>query len=627
MKLVQIRPGEYVRAATNPEWNPDYRPEEFLHKVRITQPFCIGVHEVTQDEYEAVLGINPSAFQARRAQAERVKNLDTHRFPVENVTWEEAVRFCERLSRLPAERAAQRRYRLPTEAEWEYACRAGTTTEFPWGDAISSLQANFNGTKTSQHTLPGPDLQRPAPVGSYQPNAWGLWDMNGNVWEWCSDHYALDFFKLGASSDPQGPAEPDAKGRRVLRGGSFRSQGGAWSCRSAHRYAYETRSQSDDVGFRVVMTLDTAPPSPAAPEIAFEGLWREHRSDGFTALRRVQGDQVVEERSGKAIYSWKRTNDQLRLTNLDSQDPDQVLFGDAAKPTVLRSADQTGMASRWTKVGVIDVPPPMDLALLAGETREVEITVQRRNHTGPIELRVEGLPPKVKILPVTLNGSAATGRLEFVAAPSAPACLRELRLVAKSADHEVEAAFHLTINRPRNSAPFQLTMNGLDGKEVLDATAPPSAWRKAGVFAELSGEGNVQFPLVNADSFAFETECIIRNKGQIKYVFQRPDGQIEIALEDNPPKKERMQCLLYRVIRGQYGWEGGRLHEVGERQYLTLLVAKDQQVLYRDGERVSWASAPAAPLQLRIFGKAGTDATIFRCSCRPLTVKEAAKLP
>jgi formylglycine-generating enzyme required for sulfatase activity len=133
------------------------------------------------------------------------------------------------------EEAAGRSYRLPTEAEWEYACRAGTTTPFAFGDSPSSTQANFDGSKT-------------APVGSYEPNAWGLHDMHGNVWEWCADWYGKHYYSRSPRQDPQGPQE-EGEGR-VIRGGGWEENGS--ECRSAVRDKAEPVFRACHIGFRVV---------------------------------------------------------------------------------------------------------------------------------------------------------------------------------------------------------------------------------------------------------------------------------------------------------------------------------------------------------------------------------------
>ena len=193
------------------------------HQVTLTQSFRIGVHEVTQEQYERVMSSNPSYFKGPQN-------------PVEQVSWNDAVKFCEKLSALPEEKAAGRVYRLPTEAEWEYACRAGTTTKYSFGDIEGALgdyawyRAN-SGRKTHR-------------VGEKRGNPWGLYDMHGNVWEWCQDRYGG--YPKGAVTDPTGP---NSGSIRVLRGGCWISP--AEFCRSAFRDRGSPSVRTRDLGFRV----------------------------------------------------------------------------------------------------------------------------------------------------------------------------------------------------------------------------------------------------------------------------------------------------------------------------------------------------------------------------------------
>jgi formylglycine-generating enzyme required for sulfatase activity len=210
------------------------------HDVAITRPFFMGVYEVTQREYEAVMGYNPARFSA--------VNGGGPDHPVEQVSWEDADAFCRRLSDKQAEKLAGRVYRLPTEAEWEYACRAGTSTPFHFGSTLSSAQANFDGNFPYGGTRVGTYAERTAKVGSYAPNAFGLYDMHGNVWEWCSDRYDANYYRTSSKNDPAGP--PDG-GRRVHRGGSWYSKGR--KCRSAYREHGQPDDRYDNIGFRVVM--------------------------------------------------------------------------------------------------------------------------------------------------------------------------------------------------------------------------------------------------------------------------------------------------------------------------------------------------------------------------------------
>jgi formylglycine-generating enzyme required for sulfatase activity/serine/threonine protein kinase len=208
------------------------------------RPFYLGAYEVTQAEYQEVMGANPSHFSAGGAGKDKVAGMDTARLPVENVSWDDAVEFCRRLSARAEEQAAGRTYRLPTEAEWEYACRAGTTTPFCYGDKLSSDLANCNGRRPYGGAPEGPMLDHTVAVGSYPPNAWGVYDMHGNVWEWCQDRLQPYAQKFGPDPPP-----PDAGLGRVTRGGSWFF--GAADCRSARRNFREHDSRSPYHGFRV----------------------------------------------------------------------------------------------------------------------------------------------------------------------------------------------------------------------------------------------------------------------------------------------------------------------------------------------------------------------------------------
>jgi formylglycine-generating enzyme required for sulfatase activity len=160
--------------------------------------------------------------------------VDTSDFPVEFVSWQDAVDFCAKLSALPAEKKAGRVYRLPSEAEWEYACRAGTKTPWNHGNELDSKAANVH-----------PGLGRAQKVGTYRPNKWGLYDVHGNVCEWCSDWHDDGYYKNGPKKDPAGPAKGSD---RVMRGGCLIY--GAADCRSARRDHGRPNAQVGTVGFR-----------------------------------------------------------------------------------------------------------------------------------------------------------------------------------------------------------------------------------------------------------------------------------------------------------------------------------------------------------------------------------------
>jgi formylglycine-generating enzyme required for sulfatase activity len=199
------------------------------HKVTLTKPFELGQHEVTQEQYEAVMGTTPSHFKGSQN-------------PVEKVSWNDAVEFCRKLSAMPAEKKAGYVYRLPTEAEWEYACRAGTTTEYSFGDSASELGAyawyDENSGKNSGKTT--------HPVGGKKPNPWELYGMHGNVCEWCQDWW-YGKYPSGSTTDPTGAASGSY---RVNRGGSWSLTSGL--CQSAYRHGYAPGRRYHFLGFRVL---------------------------------------------------------------------------------------------------------------------------------------------------------------------------------------------------------------------------------------------------------------------------------------------------------------------------------------------------------------------------------------
>jgi formylglycine-generating enzyme required for sulfatase activity len=241
MKLVWIKPDSFWMGSDNKE--PGLGPEEApRHEVFISQGFYLGRVEVTQAEYLAVMKKNPAFFH------DKAGGGPDH--PVEQVTWTEANEFCRQLSSLEKEKKAGRVYRLPTEAEWEYACRAGTQTVFHYGNTLSSTKANFNGSAPYGAAAQGPFLQKTARAGSYNPNAWGLCDMHGNVAEWCADYYDPVYYQNSEAQDPRGAEKGTL---RVVRGGSWADAG--TDCRSARRRWENPETRSPRIGFRVVMTV------------------------------------------------------------------------------------------------------------------------------------------------------------------------------------------------------------------------------------------------------------------------------------------------------------------------------------------------------------------------------------
>jgi len=239
MKLVLIPKGTFTMGSPNEEERAENDEEQ--HQVTISKDYYLGVTEVTQGQYEKVMGTNPSIFQKRV-----IRKSDSSMYPVESVSWEDAVEFCKNLSELPEEKKAGRVYRLPTEAEWEYACRAGSKTAYSFGADSRSLgdYAWFGGNSG----------QQTHPVGEKKANAWGLYDMHGNVLEWCSDWYGE--YPKGTVSDPSGPNEGSD---RVVRGGGWII--GAAFCRSVVRYGIDP-SFRFGYGFRVALSSSGIPQSP-----------------------------------------------------------------------------------------------------------------------------------------------------------------------------------------------------------------------------------------------------------------------------------------------------------------------------------------------------------------------------
>jgi formylglycine-generating enzyme required for sulfatase activity len=210
----------------------------------------MGVLPVTQDQWQTVMGSNPSCFCGSGGGQDVVAGLDTSAFPVEQVSWEDALAFLEELAALKQEREAGRGYRLAGEAEWEYSCRAGTTTAFHYGNSLSSAQANFYGDHPYGGAGQGPYLRHTCKVGSYQPNSFGLYDMHGNVAEWCQDRYDPNYYKASPRRDPQGPARGS---ERVFRGGCWGSEGRY--CRSATRAGNSPHLRINALGFRAALVL------------------------------------------------------------------------------------------------------------------------------------------------------------------------------------------------------------------------------------------------------------------------------------------------------------------------------------------------------------------------------------
>jgi formylglycine-generating enzyme required for sulfatase activity len=239
MEFVLIPKGKFMMGTAK---GAKYRnDDENEHQVEITKPFYLGKYPVTQEQYQILMGTNPSAHSANGAWKQTVTGLDTRQFPVEMLSWNDSKAYCATL----AQRDKQgRKFRLPTEAEWEYACRAGSTTRYYFGDAPEQLgdYAWFNQNSGN----------RTHPVGEKKPNAWGLYDMLGNVWEWCEDWYGP--YDGLAASDPL-RSNRHLENSHVLRGGGF--AGSQDQSRPAHRnYRLGPNHHDRDLSLRVAFNAD-----------------------------------------------------------------------------------------------------------------------------------------------------------------------------------------------------------------------------------------------------------------------------------------------------------------------------------------------------------------------------------
>ncbi len=225
LEMVLIPAGELLMGSPDSDNNAG-RDEKPQHRVRITKPFYLGKYPVTEEQWGAVMGNNPNS----------VKNAKN---PAENVTWDECQQFVKKLNAKSGTGGG--RFQVPSEAQWEFACRAGSTTHYCFGDDASKLgeyawrYAVLSGEKPETH-----------PVGQKKPNAWGLYDMHGNVWEWCADWYDAGYYAKSPVDDPRGPATVS---NRVVRGGFWAID--ASLCRSASRGSRAPERRNFLLGFRV----------------------------------------------------------------------------------------------------------------------------------------------------------------------------------------------------------------------------------------------------------------------------------------------------------------------------------------------------------------------------------------
>ena len=231
MTFAWIPPGPFLMGS--PPEEPERYEDETLHEVTLPQGFYLGIHAVSQAQWQGVMGDNPSRFKGKNR-------------PVEMVSWEDCREFLTSLSQ-----RSGKCYRLPSEAEWEYACRAGTTTPFHFGETISTDQANYDGNYPYNKGVKEEYRRRTTAVGSFPPNAWGLFDMHGNVWEWCQDVYKP--YEDLNTKNTLGTENID-ESARVLRGGSWNNN--ARYCRAAYRHWDAPADRNNNNGFRVAFRLD-----------------------------------------------------------------------------------------------------------------------------------------------------------------------------------------------------------------------------------------------------------------------------------------------------------------------------------------------------------------------------------
>jgi len=235
LEMIWVEPGTFMMGSRTTE--AGRIDDETQHKVTLTQGFYLGKYEVTQEQYEKVMGKNPS-------------RLKGNKLPVEVISWNDAVAFCEALTKMELQNNYGRddysenkittgswEFNLPTEAQWEYACRAGTVTKYSWGNRISPQHANYGDR----------GINKTVEVGSYKANPWGFFDMHGNVWEWTADWWGA--YPSSSVIDPRGPNQGST---RVIRGGSWNVTG--TYLRSAVRYShhhYNSYYRNSVIGFRV----------------------------------------------------------------------------------------------------------------------------------------------------------------------------------------------------------------------------------------------------------------------------------------------------------------------------------------------------------------------------------------
>ncbi|MBQ8286147.1 MAG: SUMF1/EgtB/PvdO family nonheme iron enzyme [Thermoguttaceae bacterium] len=401
VSLVESDEGASFVTRSDPVNDPTFR-------ATISNGFWMMETETTQELWEATTGENPSCFSPTGDAADAVEGLDASRFPVENVNWDDCQKFAEKLN---ASGFAPDgfEFRLPTEAEWEFACRAGTTTDFFWGDSLNGDKANCCGSSPYGVAKPGPDLQRTTEVGSYDPNPWGLYDMHGNVSEWCADWFAS--YDASPKTDPTGPKS--GKGR-AARGGSW--AGMAWTCKSTVRSAQTPETRGPNAGVRLVLARvanDAAKANDAASSDG-EAKANERRAvgeNGATPRVAVPVEAATSEEEAERDFEFIRRKEAARLVastgvvTVDGAPVDgaTVVFAPVALGGTAASAttdangeyEATGLVPGDYKVAV-SKSAPLDEDQAAFEAGEITYEeLQERKTVGGRASRGESLVPEV----------------------------------------------------------------------------------------------------------------------------------------------------------------------------------------------------------------------------------------
>lgn len=379
IKFVLIPPGEFLMGATDAEIEEALKLAKVVdannaldgekcvrsgaprHQVILTKPYYLGVYEVTQSQFREVMGTNPSQFSSTGRGNQAIGDLDTQRFPVDSISWDMANMFCGELNRIAkstggsfeeetSKAAGHSGFRLPTEAEWEFACRAGVVGLEPDTNSIGPLSGWYAPNSGS----------RPHPVGKLEPNAFGLFDMHGNVWEWVLDWMDFDFYSQSGDAPAVDPKAVVGKsGKRIFRGGSWSDA--APFCSAAHRGAFDPNARFGSFGFRVAISVDEARrllTEVAAPSIVGTSDWQGWSNDApvpaIAPFDAAQAKRHQEEWSKHLDVPVEYTNSigmRFRLIP-----PGEFLMGSTAETVAEEMAFVNKSDSRWTECLQTETP-------------------------------------------------------------------------------------------------------------------------------------------------------------------------------------------------------------------------------------------------------------------------------